>query len=186
MKTFVLPAIKLTLIFILILAVGYPLLIAGVGKLSPGHGQGIKIMKDGKVIGYANIGQKFTKDSYFNGRPSSTSFNAAGSGGSNKGPSNPDYLKDVQAKIDTFMKHNPGVPKAQIPTELVTYSGSGIDPDLSPEAARIQVKRVAAVRNLHEASVMALVNQQVDKSFLGLGPEKVNVLRLNLALDALK
>ena len=87
---------------------------------------------NGKVVGYANIGQRFTDDKYFWSRPSAVAYNAAGSGGSNKGPCNPDYLKDVQAHIDSFLAHNPGVRAADIPAELVTYSGSGLDPDLSP------------------------------------------------------
>lgn len=187
MKTFVLPAIKLTLVFILILAIGYPFLLAGIGKLSPGQGKGLRIIKDGKTIGYENIGQKFTRDEYFNSRPSAASFNAAGSAGSNKGPSNPDYLKDVSAKIDSFLKHNPGVSKSEVPSELVTYSGSGLDPDLSPEAAYIQIKRVATKRHLGDDKVKQLVDSKIEKPFLGLfGPPKVNVLKLNLALDVLK
>lgn len=187
MKTFVLPAIKLTLVFILILAVGYPLLIAGVGKLAPGKGQGIRIIRNGKTIGYENVGQRFTADKYFNDRPSAASYNAAGSAGSNKGPSNPDYLKDVHARIDTFIKHNPGIAKNQIPSELVTYSGSGLDPDLSPDAARIQISRIARIRQLGGPVLLALVNRHIEKPFLGLfGPPKVNVLKLNLDLDSIK
>ncbi len=187
MKTFVLPALKLTLVFIVILAIAYPFLIAGIGKLAPGQGKGLRIIKNGKTIGYENVGQKFTHDNYFNDRPSAASFNAAGSAGSNKGPSNPDYLKDVQAKIDTFLKHNPGIKKSQIPSELVTYSGSGLDPDLSPDAAMIQVTRVANVRGLKETTIRQLVTTHIEPPFLGLfGPAKVNVLKLNLALDQLK
>jgi K+-transporting ATPase ATPase C chain len=107
-----------------------------------------------------------------------------GSGGSNKGPSNPDYLKDVQAHIDTFLAHNPGVRKEDIPAELVTYSGSGLDPDLSPAGAKIQVKRIAAVRRLSEDKVDALVDRYTQRPLWGIfGPAKVNVLRLNIALD---
>jgi K+-transporting ATPase ATPase C chain len=157
---------------------------AVVGRMTPGQGNGVTVEYNGKVVGYANIGQRFTDDKYFWSRPSAVAYNAAGSGGSNKGPSNPDYLKDVQAHIDTFLAHNPGVRKEDVPAELVTYSGSGLDPDLSPAGAQIQVKRVAAVRHLSEDKVNALVDHYVQRPLWGIfGPAKVNVLQLNLALD---
>ncbi len=141
---------------------------------------------NGKVVGYANIGQHFSADKYFWSRPSSVGYNAAGSGGSNKGPSNPDYLKDVQAHIDSFLVHNPGVKKEEIPAELVTYSGSGLDPDISPAGARIQIRRVAAVRGLPADKLNELVDRYTQGPLLGIfGPSKVNVLRLNVALDEL-
>jgi len=184
MPKYILPALKLTLVFIILCSVIYPMLVAGVGRLTPGGGKGETLRKDGKVIGYANMGQKFTADGYFWGRPSAAGFNAAGSGGSNKGPSNPDYLKDVQAHIDSFLVHNPGVVKADIPAELVTYSGSGLDPDLSPAGVRIQVARVARARHWEVKKVNELVDLYTEKPLLGLfGPAKVNVLKLNLALD---
>lgn len=187
MKKYILPSIKITVVFIIICAVIYPLLITAVGKLTPGKGDGQTVSENGKIVGYTNIGQKFTDDKYFWSRPSAVNYNAAGSAGSNKGPSNPDYLKDVQTKIDTFLVHNPGVKKADIPAELVTYSGSGLDPDLSPVAALIQVPRIARVRHLPEESVRALVTANIQKPLLGIfGPAKVNVLKLNLALDNLK
>src|SRR5437879_2650697 len=98
-------------------------------------------MLNGKVVGYENVGQKFTKDKYFWVRPSAVDYNAAGSGGSNKGPSNPDYLKQVQDRIDTFMVHNPTVKKSEVPAEMVTASGSGLDPDISPAGAAVQSVR---------------------------------------------
>ena len=101
-----------------------------------------------------------------------------------KGRTNPDYLKSVQAAIDTFMVHNPGVNKADIPSELVTASGSGLDPDLSPEGAKIQVKRIARLRNMPEQELVKLVDEHTEKPLLGIfGPSKVNVLKLNIALD---
>ncbi|WP_295654426.1 K(+)-transporting ATPase subunit C [uncultured Mucilaginibacter sp.] len=187
MKTYLLPSIKITIILLVILSGLYPLAIAAIGKLTPGGGDGVTVTLNGKVVGYANIGQKFTKDKYFWGRPSAADYKADAGAGSNKGPSNADYLKDVKAKIDTFLKHNPGVTTAQIPSELVTYSGSGLDPDISPDGARIQVARVAKVRNLPAGKVLALVNQHVEQPLWGLfGPAKVNVLQLNVALDQLK
>ncbi|MBN9296646.1 MAG: K(+)-transporting ATPase subunit C [Filimonas sp.] len=186
MKKHILPALKLTVVMIILLAVIYPLAIAAVGKLTPGKGKGETISVNGKVVGYANIGQNFTQDKYFWGRPSAIGYNASGSGGSNKGPNNPEYLKLVQDRIDSFLVHNPSVKKEDIPAELVTASGSGLDPDLSPAAVRIQVKRVAAIRHLDEATINALVDAYVQKPLLGLfGPAKVNVLKLNVALDEL-
>lgn len=187
MKKYILPSLKLSLVFIMICAVLYPLLIAAIGKLTPGGGNGAKVTVNGKVVGYANIGQKFTEDKYFWSRPSAVNYNAAGSAGSNKGPTNPDYLKDVQAKIDTFLAHNPGIKKANIPAELVTYSGSGLDPDLSPAAALIQVSRIARARDLPEDRIHALVNANIQRPLLGFfGPARVNVLKLNIGLDNLR
>src|ERR1700754_1819839 len=187
MKKYVLISAKLTLAFILLCSVIYPLLIAGVSRMAPGGGRGETVSVNGKVVGYANIGQKFDRDNYFWGRPSAVSYNAAGSGGSNKGPANPDYLKDVQAKIDTFLAHNPGIRKEEVPAELATNSGSGLDPDLSPAGVKIQVKRVAAARHLDEQKLNELIEGQITHPLLGLfGPSKVNILKLNIALDELK
>ena len=177
-------SLKLTTVLIVVCSVIYPLFLAAVGRLSPGHGNGVTVVVHGKVVGYANIGQRFTDDKYFWSRPSAVGYNAAGSGGSNKGPSNPDYLKDVEAHIDTFLAHNPGVTRPEIPAELVTYSGSGLDPDLSPAGARIQVKRIAAVRNMPEDKLYALVARLTQRPLMGIfGPARVNVLQLNVALD---
>ncbi|MDR6945230.1 K(+)-transporting ATPase subunit C [Mucilaginibacter pocheonensis] len=187
MKTYLLPSLKLTLILIVITAGIYPLAVAGVGKLTPGRGDGETIKYKGRTIGYALIGQKFTKDEYFWGRPSAIDYNAAGSGGSNKGPSNPEYLKQVEGRIEDFLKHNPGVTRAQIPAELVTASGSGLDPDLSPAGAQVQVARIAKTRGLPADLLTQLVNEHTEKPLLGVfGPAKVNVLKLNVALDELK
>jgi len=188
MKTYLFPAIKLTAILIVILAGLYPLAIAAVGKFTPGHGDGETLSYKGRVVGYANIGQKFTKDQYFWSRPSAVDYHADGSGGSNKGPSNPDYLnKDVKGRIDTFLKHNPGVKKEQIPAELVTASGSGLDPDLSPAGAQVQVARIAHVRGITTDQVNNIISANTEQPLWGLfGPAKVNVLKLNIALDELK
>lgn len=184
MKKNILISLKLTLVMIILCAVLYPLLIAGIGKATPGGGKGKTVSVNGKVVGYENIGQKFTGDNYFWSRPSAVDYNAAGSAGSNKGPSNPDYLKIVKERIDTFLAHNPGVKKEDIPADLVTASGSGLDPHITPAAAYVQVKRVAAARHLQEDKVKALVGQHIEKTILG--PSVVNVLKLNVALDNLK
>ena len=187
MKYYILPSLKLTLVMILLCAVAYPLLVAGIGKAAPGGGAGEKLMVNGKVVGYEKIGQRFNRDDYFWGRPSAVDYNAAGSGGSNKGPSNPEYLKTVQDRIDSFLVHNPSVKKEEIPAEMVTASGSGLDPDISPASALIQVQRIAAARKLTVPRLNLLVQAHTEKPLAGLfGPEKVNVLKLNIALDELK
>ena len=187
MKTNIIISLKLTVVLLIITAGVYPLLIAGVGKAAPGGGKGETLSVNGKVVGYARVGQKFTEDKYFWGRPSAVDYNAAGSAGSNKGPSNPDYLATVQARIDTFLVHNPGITKEQVPADLVTASGSGLDPDISPEAARIQIARIARVRNIGTDKLEALVSKHIEGPFLGMfGPSKVHVLTLNMALDELK
>lgn len=184
MKKNLLISLKQTGVMIILCAVLYPLLIAGIGKATPGGGKGETVSVNGKVVGYEKIGQKFTEDKYFWGRPSAMDYNAAGSAGSNKGPSNPDYLQIVKDRIDSFLVHNPGVKKEEIPADLVTASGSGLDPHISPASAYVQVKRVAAIRNLPEEKVRALVEQHIEKALLG--PSVVNVLKLNIALDNLK
>ena len=187
MKQYFLPALRLTLICIVVFMGLYTLLIWVVAQAAPNSGKGETVSVNNKIVGYKLEGQNFTDDKYFNSRPSACSYNAAGSGASNKGPSNPAYLKDIQNRIDTFLVHNPSVKKEDIPSELVTASGSGLDPDLSPQGAYVQVARIAKTRNISEEKIKELVAQQINKPLLGLlGPEKVNVLKLNIALDKLK
>lgn len=182
MKTLI-QSIRLTLVLVALLCIIYPVLIAFAGKLSKGKGGGETIMVNGKVVGYAAIGQKFDQPQYFWGRPSAVAYNAAGSAGSNKGPSNPDYLREVSSRIDTLLKYHPYLKRSDIPADMVTASGSGLDPHISPAAAKIQVQRVAQFRGLNEQKVAALVQDHVEKPMFG--PAKVNVLKLNVALDAL-
>ena len=114
-------------------------------------------------------------------------YNAAGAGGSNKGPSNPDYLAAVQARIDTFLVHNPGVKKSEIPSDIVTASGAGLDPHISVQAANVQVKRIGKIRDIAEGNLQQLIISNTEKPLLGLlGTERINVLKLNIALDNLK
>ena len=184
MKKYIIQSIRLTLVLMVLLCVIYPVLIACAGKLSKGEGGGQKIKVNGKTIGYSNIGQVFNRPEYFWGRASAVDYNAAGSAGSNKGPLNPDHLKQVEERIDTLLKYHPYLKRNEIPADLVTASGSGLDPDISPEAARIQIKRVAENRKLNIDEVKALVNKNTEGPLLGLlGPSKVNVLKLNVALD---
>lgn len=187
MKKYILQSIRLTAVLMVLLCVIYPLIVAFAGGFSKGKGGGEKITKNGKVVGYALIGQSFTKPEYFWGRPSAVDYNAAGSAGSNKGPSNPDYLKQVSDRIDTLLKYNPTIKKAEIPADMVTASGSGLDPNISEQGAIIQIKRIAVARQLDEKTVAELVVKNTQGPLLGLfGPTSVNVLKLNLALDELK
>ncbi|MEO8711044.1 MAG: K(+)-transporting ATPase subunit C [Parafilimonas sp.] len=187
MKQHILPALRLTLICIVVFIGLYTLLISGIAKLSPDNGKGETVTVNNKIVGYKLEGQRFTDDKYFNGRPSAVNYNAAGSGGSNKATSNPDYLKQVQQRVDSFLIHNPGIKKEEIPAELVTASGSGLDPDISPSAAYIQIARIAKTRALQEIKIKKLVDVNIEKPFLGLfGTARVNVLKLNIALDNLK
>jgi len=183
MKKNLLISLKLTVVMLILCSVLFPLLIAGIGKAAPGGGKGKTLSVNGKVVGYELVGQKFTDDKYFWGRPSAVDYNASGSAGSNKGPSNPGYLKIVQDRTDSFLVHNPGVKKEEIPADLVTASGSGLDPDISPASAYVQVKRIATVRGIAEDKIKSLVDQHIDKTILG--PSVVNVLKLNIALDNL-
>lgn len=177
-------ALRLTLISLLIFSGAYTLLIWFVAQVSSGNGNGQVVMARSKIIGYELEGQNFSQDQYFWSRPSAVGYNAMGSGGSNKGASNPDYLKDVQNRIDSFLKHNPETKKDNIPAELVTSSGSGLDPDLSPQAAYIQVARIAKKRRISSDKIKILVDEHIEKPILGLlGTEKVNVLQLNVDLD---
>jgi potassium-transporting ATPase KdpC subunit len=192
------PAIVVLLALTLITGLVYPLAITGIaGVLFPYQAQGSLIRRGEAVVGSALIGQQFTSERYFHGRPSATTtpdptdpsknvaapYNAANSGGSNLGPSNKALIDRVQGDIDTLKKENASDP---IPLDLVTTSGSGLDPDISPAAALFQVPRVAKARNMAEEQVRALVNEHIEGRTLGLlGEPRVNVLALNLALDGI-
>lgn len=187
MKTNILPAIRLTLASILVFMVIYPLFILGIAKAAPAKGKGETVIVNNKVVGYKLEGQNFSNDNYFWSRPSAAGYNAAGSSGSNKGPTNPDYLKTVQDRIDTFLVHNPSVKKEDIPSDIVTASGSGLDPNISVQAANMQIERIATIRNISVDKIKELVKQKIERPLAGmLGTEKINVLQLNIALDQLK
>ncbi|WP_116788667.1 K(+)-transporting ATPase subunit C [Flavobacterium psychrotrophum] len=179
MKT-IFQTLKITLLGIICFSGVYTMIVYGAAQIMPNRGKGNQITANGKTY-YTNIAQAFTKEEYFWPRPSAVDYNAAGSAGSNKGPSNADYLAQVQTRIDSFLIKNPGIEKKDIPAEMVTASGSGLDPHISPQAAKVQVKRVAKARNLSEAIVQKTVDEHTEKPLLG--PAVINVLELNLALD---
>lgn len=186
MKNNLIPAIRLTLVCLVFFCGIYTAAVWTIAQLAPGQGKGFTVTENGKTH-HVNVGQSFISDNYFWSRPSAVDYNAAGSGGSNKGPSNPDYLLEVQARIDTLLLHNPGINKSEIPSDLVTASGSGLDPHISVQAAKVQVKRIAAIRNISENSLEQLIQKHTEKPLLGLfGTERINVLKLNLDLDNLK
>ncbi len=176
-----------TFLCMLLLSVTYPLVISAIAQLGPNHGKGEVLSLDGKTVGFRREGQSFTGESYFWGRPSAVNYNGAGSGGSNKGPSNPDYLKEVEARIDTFLLHHPYLDRKAVPAEMVTASGSGLDPHISPKAAAVQVKRVSLATGVDEQTLQSLVKKHTEQPLIGaFGPSTVNVLELNLALNNLK
>ena len=178
-------SIKITLAFCLLfglLYVGFLWLFAKIA--GPGNGNVETVTLNGEVVGAANVGQKFTKDIYFWGRPSAADYAADASSGSNKGPTNEEYLAEVEERIDSFLVRHPYLQREEVPAEMVTASGSGLDPHITPECAYVQVQRVAEARNMSIEEVNAIVEQNVEKPLLRLfGPAKVNVLKLNVALE---
>jgi K+-transporting ATPase ATPase C chain len=189
MKEQIRPALMILLILTVLTGLVYPLAVTGMAQLFfPEQANGSLIVHNGKVIGSKLIGQYFDRPEYFWSRPSATSpfpYNAAASGGSNLGPTNPALIEAVKARVAALRAADPGN-ELPIPVDLVTASGSGLDPHISPAAALYQLKRVARARGLDENTVLTLVTQHTEgRQFGFLGEPRVNVLQLNLAIDAL-
>ncbi len=180
-------AVLIFLVFTVLTGLAYPLLVTGLAQVAfPRQANGNVIEKDGRAIGSELIGQPFAGPTYFWSRPSATTpaYNAAASSGSNLGPTNPALIERVKADAERIHAAHPG--KGPIPVDLVTTSASGLDPDISPAAAFYQVERVAAARGLDPAVVRRLIEDHVEPRTFGLlGEPRVNVLKLNLALDSL-
>ncbi|GEC72366.1 K+-transporting ATPase ATPase C chain [Flavobacterium flevense] len=185
MKENIIPAIRLTVFCAVFFSGIYTLSILGIAQLAPNQGKGEIVTVNGKNH-HINVAQKFTENKYFWSRPSAVDYNAAGSGGSNKGPNNPEYLKEVETRIEAFLYKNPSVKRSEIPSELVTASGSGLDPNISIIGAKVQIERIANSRNLSEEKIAEVIKNNTERPLFGMfGPAKVNVLRLNIALDKL-
>jgi len=183
-------AIKMTIVLTILLGIVYPLAITGIANvIFPHQAQGSLIEHNGKVIGSELIGQTFSSPGYFHGRPSAAGdkgYDASNSSGSNLGPTNKTFISTVQQRLKDILEANPGVDPGRVPIDLITASGSGLDPEISPAAADIQVARVAKARGIGEDDVRLLIEQNTRARQLGvLGEPGVNVLSLNLALDKL-
>jgi K+-transporting ATPase ATPase C chain len=179
-------SIRFTLIATLICGIAYPLIVTGIAAvLFPYQAAGSLILKDGQVIGSELLAQSFTSDRYFHPRPSAAGngYDATSSGGSNLAQSNAKLVQRIQGDIDKLGKENPGKP---VPIDLVTTSGSGLDPDITPDAAYFQARRVAKTRKISEDQVRQFIEQHITRRTIGvLGEPRVNVLELNLDLDKL-
>lgn len=186
MKDNLIKGIRMTVVLLVLFTVLYTAAVWAFAQWAPNNGKG-EVVTYKQGYGYANVGQSFTEDKYFWGRPSAVAYNAAGSGASNKGASNEEYVAVVQGRIDTFLLKNPTLKKSEIPVDLVTASGSGLDPNISVKSAKVQIARIQNARNISTDKLNALVDANTEHPFLGVfGPTKVNVLKLNSALDQLK
>jgi K+-transporting ATPase ATPase C chain len=180
------PALRMTLVLTVLTGLLYPLLVTAIAKaVFPKQAAGSLVPRDGRVLGSELIGQKFTRPEYFHGRPSAAGdgYDAANSGGSNLGPTSQRLFNRVRADVERFRAENPGV-EGPLPADLVTASASGLDPDISPASALVQVPRVAAARGVSAGRIRALVEENAERRQFGfLGEPRVNVLLLNIALD---
>ncbi len=183
-----LKSFRITIAFCVLLSVGYILVLWIFAQVfAPGKGGNVETLTlDGKVVGAANVGQTFTDATHFWGRPSMAGdgYDGTSSAGSNKGATNEEYLAEVETRVDSFLAAHPYLSREEVPAEMVTASASGLDPHITPESAYVQVKRVADARHMSEDDVRAIVDECVEQPLLGiLGTAKVNVLKLNIALE---
>ena len=182
------PIIRITFTFLVLCGLVYPLIVTGIAQaVMKDNADGSLIYNDkNEVIGSKLIGQNFTDPRYFHGRVSSIEYKAEASGSNNYAPSNPDLEKRVEKSIEEWKKQNPRVPVTEVPIDLVTNSGSGLDPDISPKAASVQVDRISKLTNIPKETLDKLIKDQTEGAALGLfGENRVNVLKLNLALQKL-
>lgn len=189
MKRTLLIALRMTVLSLLALGVAYPLAVTGIAQLAfPQISEGSLVKRGGTVIGSALVGQSFESDRYFHSRPSAAGegYDAMGSSASNLAPTSRRLIDDVRYRVDAVVNSEMGARSGSVPVDLVTSSGSGLDPDISPDSAMLQVQRIAQVRNLDADVVRELVRSHIRERQLGfLGERRVNVLEVNLALDAL-
>lgn len=180
------PIIRITFTFLVLCGLVYPLIVTGIAQaVMKDNADGSLIYNDkNEVIGSILIGQNFTDPRYFHGRVSSIEYKAEASGSNNYAPSNPDLEKRVEKSIEEWKKQNPSVPVTEVPIDLVTNSGSGLDPDISPKAASVQVERISKLTNIPKETLDQLIKDQTEGAALGLfGETRVNVLKLNLELQ---
>ena len=183
-------SIRLTFILCAFLSISYVLVLWIFAKCAtPQRGAAEQVTMNGKVVGMAKVGQTFSKDIYFWGRPScaGNGYDATRSGGSNKAPGNMKYLDEVEHRINDFLHHHPYLKRRDVPVEMVTASGSGLDPDITPRSAYVQAQRVAEARRCDVKAVKAIIARNIDKPLMGeMSPAKVNVLKLNIDLDQMQ
>jgi K+-transporting ATPase ATPase C chain len=183
-------AVRMTIVLTVLTGVIYPIAMVGLAHLLfPAQADGSLIAKGGSAVGSRLIGQNFSSPRYFHPRPSAAGdkgYDASNSGGSNLGPTNKALIEGVRTRLSTLVEQNPGLVASQVPIDMVTASGSGLDPNISPDGAEIQIARIAKARGISEDAVRNLVREHTESRQLGiLGEPRVNVLELNLALDAL-
>ncbi|MDR4170966.1 K(+)-transporting ATPase subunit C [Bacillus nitratireducens] len=182
------PIIRITFTFLVLCGIVYPLIVTGIAQaVMKDNAEGSLIYNDeDEVVGSKLIGQNFTDPRYFHGRVSSIEYKAEASGSNNYAPSNPDLAKRVEKSIEDWKKQNPTIPVTEVPIDLVTNSGSGLDPDISPKAASVQVDRISKIKNIPKEKLDQLIKDQTEGAALGLfGEDRVNVLKLNLELQKL-
>lgn len=188
MKSDLIKSLRITLVFCVFFSIFYIAVLFLFAKVAgPNSGNAEVVTLNGKVVGAANVGQIFTQPIYFWGRPSAVDYTADGSGGSNHGPSNPEHLATVEERIAAFLTAHPYLQRKDVPADIVTASASGLDPHISPASAYVQIQRVAKARGVSVEKVKAIVDANVDAPLLSLfGTAKVNVLKLNIALEESK
>ncbi len=183
MKQFIRTSLRLTAVCLVLFGAVYPILVWLIAQLSPSKGEPEMIVVHGETVAYTLLAQPVDRDDLFQPRPSAVGYNASASGASNKGPTDKEYLQVQEARLDTFLMHNPSIRRSQVPSELICASGSGLDPDLSLQAAYVQIPRIAALRGMSSLQLQSLVDQCAHQAWFGIvGPAYVNVNEMNAKL----